>query len=155
MDKAIQHLQFELSKLRAGKASPSMLEDVRVDYYGTPTPLHQLANVNTCAGLTIIGSPLPTGASCAIAMAGVANTVPAMAKPASSRPASPSSPGKARNFDANAAFMSYQPTNTSRPCTASCTRAPCGRLTLVGMWPKGSPVRRLAQRSTSSWVKSG
>ena len=57
MDKAIQHLQFELSKLRAGKASPSMLEDVRVDYYGTPTPLHQLANVNTPDARTLSVQP--------------------------------------------------------------------------------------------------
>ncbi len=57
MDKALQHLQFELSKLRAGKASPSMLEDVRVDYYGTPTPLHQLANVNTPDARTLSVQP--------------------------------------------------------------------------------------------------
>ena len=35
----------------------------------------------------------------------------------------------------------YQATKTSRPCTASCTRAPTGSVTLVGTWPKGSPVR--------------
>ena len=40
MDKAIDHADNELNKIRAGKASPSMLDDVMVDYYGTPTPLN-------------------------------------------------------------------------------------------------------------------
>lgn len=47
MDKAIDHLQKELTKLRAGKASPSMLSGIMVDYYGTPTALTQVANVST------------------------------------------------------------------------------------------------------------
>ena len=41
MKKAIEHLNKELLKLRAGKASPSMLEGVMVEYYGSPTPLNQ------------------------------------------------------------------------------------------------------------------
>jgi ribosome recycling factor len=47
MKKAIAHLEDELVKIRAGKASPSMLDSVKVDYYGTMTPLSQVANVNT------------------------------------------------------------------------------------------------------------
>ncbi|MEX2596335.1 MAG: ribosome recycling factor [Salibacteraceae bacterium] len=47
MHAAIEHLQKELVKIRAGKASPSMLEGVMVDYYGSMTPLNQVANVNT------------------------------------------------------------------------------------------------------------
>jgi ribosome recycling factor len=47
MSKAIDHLEFELNKIRAGKASPMMLDSVKVDYYGTPTPLKNVANVNT------------------------------------------------------------------------------------------------------------
>jgi ribosome recycling factor len=47
MSGAIVHLQKELVKLRAGKASPSMLEGVRVDYYGTPTPIENVANIST------------------------------------------------------------------------------------------------------------
>ena len=39
MDKAIDRLEGELSKIRAGKAHPSMLESVRVDYYGSMTPV--------------------------------------------------------------------------------------------------------------------
>ena len=38
MKKAINYLEIEISKIRAGKASPSILEGVNVDYYGTPTP---------------------------------------------------------------------------------------------------------------------
>lgn len=53
MEKGIDHLEFELSKIRAGKASPSMLDDVRVDYYGAPTFLKTIANVNTPDARTI------------------------------------------------------------------------------------------------------
>lgn len=54
MKKAIDHLNKELLKLRAGKASPSMLEGVMVEYYGSPTPLNQVANVNTPDARTIV-----------------------------------------------------------------------------------------------------
>ncbi len=47
MDKAIEHLNHELIKIRAGKANPGMLEGVMVDYYGSQTTLQQVANVNT------------------------------------------------------------------------------------------------------------
>ena len=47
MGKAIDHLKVALSKIRAGKANPSMLDSVSVDYYGTPTALSQVANVTT------------------------------------------------------------------------------------------------------------
>lgn len=46
MQKGLNHLNIELTKLRAGKANPQMLEDVRVEYYGAPTPLNQLANIS-------------------------------------------------------------------------------------------------------------
>lgn len=45
MKKAIGHLELELSKIRAGKASPQILDGVFVDYYGAPTALNQVANV--------------------------------------------------------------------------------------------------------------
>ena len=45
MKKAINHLEIELTKIRAGKATPSILEGINVDYYGTPTPISQVANV--------------------------------------------------------------------------------------------------------------
>lgn len=47
MQATIVHLEREFQKIRTGKASPQMLEGVKVDYYGTLTPLEQIANVNT------------------------------------------------------------------------------------------------------------
>ncbi len=57
MDKALKHLEKQLSNIRAGKASPAMLGSVMVDYYGTQTPLSQVANVNTPDGRTISIQP--------------------------------------------------------------------------------------------------
>lgn len=57
MDKAITHADSELNKIRAGKASPSMLDDIMVDYYGSPTPLSQIGSVNTPDARTIIVQP--------------------------------------------------------------------------------------------------
>lgn len=45
MDKAVAAFQRELSTLRAGRATPSLLDRIEVDYYGTPTPLNQLAGI--------------------------------------------------------------------------------------------------------------
>jgi ribosome recycling factor len=45
MEKSIEHLRKELSSVRTGRASLSILDGVRVDYYGTPTPLNQVANL--------------------------------------------------------------------------------------------------------------
>ena len=53
MEKAIDHLEFELNKIRAGKASPAMLDSVKVDYYGSMTPLKNVANVSTPDARTI------------------------------------------------------------------------------------------------------
>ncbi len=44
---AISFLEKELNKIRAGKASPAMVESIKVDYYGTPTPVSQIANIAT------------------------------------------------------------------------------------------------------------
>src|SRR3569623_2018777 len=57
MDKAIVHCDGELQKIRAGKANPSMLDDVMVDYYGSPTPLNQVGSVNTPDARTIVVQP--------------------------------------------------------------------------------------------------
>ncbi|PQB05191.1 ribosome recycling factor [Aureitalea marina] len=57
MDNAIVHLEKRLANIRAGKASPSMVSGVMVDYYGSPTPLNQVANVNTPDGMTISIQP--------------------------------------------------------------------------------------------------
>jgi ribosome recycling factor len=47
MGKAVAHVGVEMSRIRAGKASPAMLDSLRVDYYGTPTPIGQVANVSS------------------------------------------------------------------------------------------------------------
>ena len=57
MNKCVSHLSVELSKIRAGRANPSMLDTVKVDYYGTPTPLSQVANVNSPDGRTLTVQP--------------------------------------------------------------------------------------------------
>ncbi len=57
MNNAISHLEKELRSIRAGKASPSMLSNVQVDYYGSQTPLGQVANVNTPDARTIAIQP--------------------------------------------------------------------------------------------------
>jgi len=57
MEKAIVHADKELNKIRAGKANPSMLDDVFVDYYGTSTPLSQIGSVNTPDARTIVVQP--------------------------------------------------------------------------------------------------
>ncbi len=57
MDKAVHHLEKQLVNIRAGKASPSMLGSVMVEYYGSQTPLNQVANVNTPDGRTITVQP--------------------------------------------------------------------------------------------------
>ena len=53
MDNAIEHLETELMKLRAGKADPNILNGIMVDYYGNMTPLAQVSNVNTPDARTI------------------------------------------------------------------------------------------------------
>ena len=57
MNKAISHLEAELQKIRAGKANPQMLDSIHVDYYGTNTPLSQVANVNSPDARTIVIQP--------------------------------------------------------------------------------------------------
>jgi ribosome recycling factor len=57
MSAAIAHLEKELGHLRAGKASPRMLDSVMVDYYGTMTPLSQTASITTPDAKTIVIQP--------------------------------------------------------------------------------------------------
>jgi ribosome recycling factor len=57
MEAAIHHMEREFQKIRAGKASPSMLDGVKVDYYGTLTPIEQMANINTPDPKQIIVQP--------------------------------------------------------------------------------------------------
>lgn len=57
MDKAIEHCDNEVVKIRAGKAMPSMLDGIMVEYYGNPTPLSQVGTVNTPDARTIVVQP--------------------------------------------------------------------------------------------------
>lgn len=57
MKKALNHLENELVKIRAGKANPQMLEGLTVDYYGTPTVLNQVANVSAVDARTLTLQP--------------------------------------------------------------------------------------------------
>ena len=57
MKKTLAHLEDDLTKVRVGKASPSMLQDVKVNYYGQLTPLNQMSNIGTADARTIVIQP--------------------------------------------------------------------------------------------------
>jgi ribosome recycling factor len=57
MEKAITHLEAALLKIRAGKATPSMLDGIFVDYYGVNSPLSNVSNINTPDARTIVVQP--------------------------------------------------------------------------------------------------
>lgn len=57
MKKAINHLEAELVKIRAGKANPQMLDGIHVDYYGTPTVINQIGNISVLDARTLTIQP--------------------------------------------------------------------------------------------------
>jgi ribosome recycling factor len=57
MDKAISHLETELVKVRAGKATPNLVDGIVVDYYGNPTPIHQVGNIAVSDARTLTIQP--------------------------------------------------------------------------------------------------
>jgi len=57
MEKAVEHLEHELVKLRTGKATTALVADLLVEYYGTPTPLPQVANIQVSDARTIVIQP--------------------------------------------------------------------------------------------------
>src|SRR5450432_3039170 len=57
MNKAINHLEAELVKIRAGKANPVMLDGIMVEYYGNPTPISQVANISAMDVRTLTVQP--------------------------------------------------------------------------------------------------
>ena len=61
MEQAVIHLEKEMLNIRAGKANPIMLSSVKVDYYGTPTLISQVANVNSPDGRTLTVQPWEKG----------------------------------------------------------------------------------------------
>lgn len=61
MKKTVEHLTKDLAALRAGRANPAMLEKVMVDYYGEPTPIHQLANITVPEARLLVVQPWDKG----------------------------------------------------------------------------------------------
>ncbi len=57
MTKCVQTFQADMKKLRTGRAHPSLIEHLKVDYYGTDTPLNQVANIAVEDGRTLVVSP--------------------------------------------------------------------------------------------------
>ncbi|MBX3240353.1 MAG: ribosome recycling factor [Chitinophagaceae bacterium] len=57
MNKAVNHLESELVKIRAGRATPQMLDGIVVDYYGSPTPVNQVGNISVADARTITIQP--------------------------------------------------------------------------------------------------
>lgn len=57
MDKALKHLNIELAKIRAGKASTNMLDGIQIEYYGVPSPLNNVASITTPDARTIAVKP--------------------------------------------------------------------------------------------------
>jgi ribosome recycling factor len=58
MFKALKHLEEELRKVRAGKASPDMLQGITVEYYGSPTPINQVASIKLIRCQNLTGSSI-------------------------------------------------------------------------------------------------
>src|SRR5437016_159024 len=57
MEKAIEHLQHELRSIRTGRATPALVEDIRVEYYGTPTPLKSIASISVPEATQLLIKP--------------------------------------------------------------------------------------------------
>lgn len=66
MDKAVAHMQEELKGFRTGRASPALVENLKVDYYGTVTPLRQLAAISSPQADMLVIKPYDVGSIAAI-----------------------------------------------------------------------------------------
>lgn len=66
MKKALAALEHDFAKLRTGRATPSLVEDISVDYYGTPTPLKQIASISVPESRSLTIQPWDRGAFSAI-----------------------------------------------------------------------------------------
>src|SRR3954447_265159 len=66
MEKAVQHLQDEFSSIRTGRATPALVDKLRVDYYGSEVPLQQLAGFSVPEPRVLVISPYDKGALKAI-----------------------------------------------------------------------------------------
>ena len=61
MKKAIESLEHEFTTVRTGKANPTILEKVSAEYYGTPTPINNMANISAPDGRTLVVTPFDKG----------------------------------------------------------------------------------------------
>ena len=61
MEKAIEHVQHELRSIRTGRASPALVENIKVDYYGTPTDLRSIALINVPEATQLLIKPFSPG----------------------------------------------------------------------------------------------
>lgn len=61
MEKALEHLKHELRGIRTGRASPALVENIHVEYYGTPTPLKSIASINIPEATQILIKPFSSG----------------------------------------------------------------------------------------------
>ena len=57
MDKVVNNLKFEYSSIRAGRANPTVLDKLSVDYYGAPTPINQMAAISVPEPRMLVSSP--------------------------------------------------------------------------------------------------
>ena len=57
MQRSLEALAYEFNKIRTGRANPSILDSIKVDYYGNPTPINQTANISVEEGRTLSISP--------------------------------------------------------------------------------------------------
>ena len=57
MQKSLEALKLDLGKVRTGRAHTGLLDHITLDYYGTPTPIHQVANINLADARTITVAP--------------------------------------------------------------------------------------------------
>ncbi|TGK05239.1 ribosome recycling factor [Leptospira langatensis] len=61
MDKTVELLRKDFASVRTGRANPALIEDLRVDYYGTPTPINQLGNISVPEPRLLVVSPYDKG----------------------------------------------------------------------------------------------
>jgi ribosome recycling factor len=61
MDKQVEHLRHELRGIRTGRASPALVENVKVDYYGSPTDLRSIASISIPEATQILIKPFSPG----------------------------------------------------------------------------------------------
>ncbi len=61
MERAMNHLQHELRTIRTGRATPALVENLKVDYYGTPTDLRQIAMINVPEATQLLIKPFSPG----------------------------------------------------------------------------------------------